>query len=77
MTTVADLRTWLEQFEDDDAVNGHEGEDAGVVVTGDRHVRFLHACKDDDDVRRKRERLFAFERLEMRRKSEERRYWGD
>jgi hypothetical protein len=77
MTTVADLRKWLEQFEGDDAVNGYEGEDTGVVVTTDHHVRFLHAHKDDDDVLRKRKRMFAFERSEMRRKSEERRYWGD
>lgn len=77
MTTVADLRTWLEQFESGDAVYAYEGEDTGVVVVTDRHVRFLHAEQHDDDVKAKRDRLYAFERAEIARRSDERRYHGD
>ena len=77
MTTVGELRVWLEQFQDDDVVYGHEAEDTGIVAVDGRHVRFLHAARTDGDVKTKLEQFYRFERVERSRRNEDRRYHGD
>lgn len=75
MTTLRDLREWLDglELEPEAAVYAHKGATVGIVAAGEHRSAFLLAAEDDDDVRRAIERR----RIAENRRAEERRYWGD